>query len=298
MTQTTVEAMAVQAGAEVAIDPPDADEDADGRQTTVVDGTEVTVTVISPDGSRRKVYLVRIGDAVEEEQSVVPCLGGAVTVGFSLLVHGGGSVEDLAAWAQTRSVTALYVPHEGEYAPYTLGAPDFVNGLSVFDVSVSGNAVERTLASAVAVAQEVTPKAPTVTAASATSLTVIWTEPPNAKPPITDYDVQYRVGSSGNFTDWPHAGIALTSTIIRLTEGTTYQVQVLARSPEGASGWSTSGSGTPAPPAQHRTDGVGDRHHTYHRERGRRGDAARDGERPRHHHADLRLDQLGRWDLR
>ena len=28
---------------------------------------------------------------------------------------------------QTRSVTALYVPHEGEYAPCTLGAPDFVN---------------------------------------------------------------------------------------------------------------------------------------------------------------------------
>ena len=77
---------------------------------------------------------------------------------------------------------------------------------------------------------------------------MIWAEPPNAKPPITDYDVQYRVGSSGNFTDWPHAGTALTSTILSLTEGTTYQVQVLARNPEGASGWSTSGSGTPAPP--------------------------------------------------
>ena len=77
--------------------------------------------------SRTKVYLVRFGDAAEAEQPVVACLRGAVTVGFSLLVYGGGSVDDLAACAQSRSVTALYVPHEGEYVSYILGAPDFVN---------------------------------------------------------------------------------------------------------------------------------------------------------------------------
>ena len=156
---------------------------------------------------------------------------------------------------------------------------------SVSDVSVSGSAVALTLASAVTVAQELrvtytapqtspirdeannnapgfssrvvrndtlgppgTPDAPTVTAASATSLTVTWAEPPKAKPPITDYDVQYRIGSSGGFTDWPHAGTALTATIPSLTEGTAYEVQVLARNPEGTSGWSPSGSGTLAPP--------------------------------------------------
>ena len=153
---------------------------------------------------------------------------------------------------------------------------------SVSEVSVSGSAVALTLASAVTVAQEVTltytvpdtspirdeaqnnapglssrgvrndtsgppgtPDAPTVTAASATSLMVTWAEPAKAKPPITDYDVQYRIGSSGGFTDWPHAGAALTATIPRLIEGTTYQVQVLARNPEGTSNWSLSGSGTP-----------------------------------------------------
>ena len=157
---------------------------------------------------------------------------------------------------------------------------------SVSDVSVSGSAVALTLASAVTVAEEVrvtytvpqtspirdeannnapglssrvvrndtlgppgTPDAPTVTAASATSLTVTWAEPPKAKPPITDYDVQYRNGSSGGFTDWPHTGTALTATIPRLTEGTAYEVQVLARNPEGMSGWSPSGSGTLAPPS-------------------------------------------------
>ena len=88
---------------------------------------EITVTVTSADESRTKVYLVRFGGASEAEQPVVACLRGAVTVGFSLLVYGGGSIEDLAACAQSRSVTALYVPHEGEYVSYILGAPDFVN---------------------------------------------------------------------------------------------------------------------------------------------------------------------------
>ena len=158
-------------------------------------------------------------------------------------------------------------------------------GRSVSGVSVSGRAVTLTLASAVTVAEEVrvtytvpetspirdeaqnnapglssrevrndtpgppgTPGAPTVTAASATSLMVTWVEPPNAQPPITDYDVQYRIGDAGDFTDWPHTGTALTATIPRLIEGTTYQVQVLARNPVGVSRWSGPASGAPAPP--------------------------------------------------
>ena len=127
VTETTVEASAAQRLATVAIAPEDSDEDAEGRQVSL-DGVEaITVTVTSADGSRTKVYLVRFGDAAEEEPSTAACLRGAVTVGFSLLVSGGGSVDDLAACAQSRSVTALYVPHEGEYVPYILGAPGFVN---------------------------------------------------------------------------------------------------------------------------------------------------------------------------
>ena len=47
--------------------------------------------------------------------------------GFSLVVYEGGSVEELAACAESRSVGALYVLHEGVYVSYILGAPDFVN---------------------------------------------------------------------------------------------------------------------------------------------------------------------------
>ena len=135
VTETTVAAEAEQRGAMVVIEPAESDEATDGHQAAVADGTEITVTVTSADGSRTKVYRVRFGNAVDagdvgEAETAEPtaaCLRGAVNTGFRLLVYEGGSVEDLEACAQTRSVTALYVPHEGEYVPYILGAPDFVN---------------------------------------------------------------------------------------------------------------------------------------------------------------------------
>ena len=135
VTETNVAAEAEQRGAMVVIEPAESDEATDGHQAAVADGTEITVTVTSADGSRTKVYRVRFGDAVDagdagEAETAEPtaaCLRGAVNTGFSLLVYEGGSVDDLEACAQTRSVTGLYVPHEGEYVRYILGAPDFVN---------------------------------------------------------------------------------------------------------------------------------------------------------------------------
>ena len=59
VTETTVEAVPAQSGASVAIDPPDADGEADGHQVSL-DGTEVTVTVTSPDGSRTRSYRVAV----------------------------------------------------------------------------------------------------------------------------------------------------------------------------------------------------------------------------------------------
>ena len=126
VTETTVTVEAEQRPATVAIDPADSDEDADGDQVALDGLEEITITVTSADGSRTKAYLVRFGDTAEE-QPVAACLRGAATVGFSLLVYGGGSVDDLDACAQIRGVTAFYVPHEGEYVPYILGAPEFVN---------------------------------------------------------------------------------------------------------------------------------------------------------------------------
>ena len=89
-----------------------------------------------------------------------------------------------------------------------------------------------------------TPDAPDVSAASSTSLSIRWTAPANTGPSINDYDVQYRQGNSGPFTDWPHTGPGTTTTITSLNPNTAYQVQVLARSPEGASDWSEPGTGS------------------------------------------------------
>ncbi len=91
------------------------------------------------------------------------------------------------------------------------------------------------------------PARPTVTAppGSSTSLAVSWTAPANAgKPSITGYDLQYRAGTSGAFTDGPQNVTGTTSTITGLEANTAYQVQVRAVNDEGDGAWSPSGSGT------------------------------------------------------
>ena len=88
------------------------------------------------------------------------------------------------------------------------------------------------------------PDAPNVSAASASSLSVTWSAPANAGPAITDYDVQYREGTSGSWSDGGHAGAATTATLSGLSENTSYQVQVQATNDEGTGSWSDSGTGT------------------------------------------------------
>ena len=95
------------------------------------------------------------------------------------------------------------------------------------------------------------PDAPIVSAnsRSATSLDVSWAAPANAgKPPITSYDLRYRVGNSGNFTDGPQNVTGTRATIEDLEETTSYEVQVRATNADGTSGWSGSGPGSTMPP--------------------------------------------------
>ena len=123
VTMTTVEAAAVQDDAVVVIDPPDADEAAEGRQVTLAGTGEITVTVTSADGSRTKTYRVALAEAGPSAS----CLRGAIAVGFNLVVSEGGSIDDLATCAESRNVTALYTLDGGEYVSYILGAPAPVN---------------------------------------------------------------------------------------------------------------------------------------------------------------------------
>ena len=91
------------------------------------------------------------------------------------------------------------------------------------------------------------PAAPAVAgiSGSTTSLTVSWTAPGNTgKPAIASYDVQYRQGTSGAFTNGPQDATGTSATITGLMASTLYQVQVRATNAEGDSAWSASGSGT------------------------------------------------------
>ena len=136
VSETTVEAEPGQSGASVAITPADADDDAEnGHQAAIEDGGEITVTVTSEDGSRTRVYRVRIGEPEEgepEEEDQEPerspeCLRGLKSARFSLVVYGGGSLVGLESCARSLSVTALYSWQDGDFVHYILGAPAFVN---------------------------------------------------------------------------------------------------------------------------------------------------------------------------
>ena len=107
----------------VDIAPADADGEADGYQVALQDLGEITVTVTSADGSRTTTYRVGLAEAGPSAS----CLRGAVSVGFSLVVSEGGSLDDLVACAGSRHVTALYVLDGGEYVSYIVGAPELVN---------------------------------------------------------------------------------------------------------------------------------------------------------------------------
>ena len=99
------------------------------------------------------------------------------------------------------------------------------------------------------------PGAPSVTqpnSAPETSLDVAWSAPEmTGKPPVTDYDVRYRVQGSASWNSVAHDGTGTTTTLVDLTPGTTHEVQVLAKNDEGSSPWSASGTGTTAALATH-----------------------------------------------
>ena len=91
------------------------------------------------------------------------------------------------------------------------------------------------------------PAAPTVTAASSTSLNVSWNAPANTGPEINRYEVAYRAVDA----DWGHMqrATATTTVITGLKADTSYRVQVQAVNAEGSSSWSDKVTGSTAAPA-------------------------------------------------
>ncbi len=144
------------------------------------------------------------------------------------------------------------------------GGPELAFGLTVQASDAGGASDAATVTIRVTDVDEppAKPAAPTVSPRrySTTSLDVNWERPANGGPPITGYDLRYREGNSGNFTDGPQDVTGMSSRmsarITGLTAGRSYQVQVRATNEEGDGAWSNSGMGTvtSAPPSV--VDGV------------------------------------------
>ena len=88
------------------------------------------------------------------------------------------------------------------------------------------------------------PAAPTVEAASSSSLVATWDAPANTGPPISGYNVEYRptVGNEP-FTRRTTPSNVRSLSITGLAQDTDYEVQVQARNAEGDSAWSRLGNG-------------------------------------------------------
>ena len=81
------------------------------------------------------------------------------------------------------------------------------------------------------------PVAPAVTETSSSSLTVSWTAPTTDGDPITGYDLRYRVGSDGDWTDGPQDVTNTSAAIEGLDPDTEYEVQVRTKSAAGDGEW-------------------------------------------------------------
>ena len=81
-----------------------------------------------------------------------------------------------------------------------------------------------------------TPAAPSLTPLSSTAIRATWQEPAS-QPPITSYTVRYSVADANDWTET--AAATTTADITGLTVNTSYDVEVKAHNPDGASSWSS-----------------------------------------------------------
>ena len=229
------------------------DTDEEDEETVVVtasrDGTSLgsaTVTIAASDEPNRAPEFdddTSAARSVAENAAVGAAVGAAVSAtdadGDTLTYsHAGTDASDFTIdTSRGRLRTAAVLDHEaGSSRSVTVSVIDGNGGGASIAVTITVTDVDE---------PPVAPAAPTVSGGSSTSLSVSWRAPANAgRPAVTDYDVQYREGTSGGLTDWSHTGAATAATVTGLSADTFYQVQVLARNAEGTSGWSATGEGS------------------------------------------------------
>ena len=161
------------------------------------------------------------------------------TLTYTLEGAGAASFDIVSTSGQIRTRPGVTYDHEAKPSySVTVKADDGNAGTATTAVTITVTDVTEPPAA---------PAAPAVTATSAstTSVDVTWTAPANpGKPAISGYDLRYRAGTSGSWTDGPQDRPGASASIASLTAGTSYQVQVRATNAEGDGPWSASGSGS------------------------------------------------------
>ena len=225
-----------------------------------VGDTVITVWVTAEDTTTTKTYTVTVTRAAAAlnnppvfpsgtiTRSVAENTGSGQNVGAPVAATDDDSGDTLAYRLEgTDGGSFAIVSTSGQIQ--TSAALDY-EAKSSYSVTVKVNdgTVDATKAVTIGVTDVVeppgAPATPTVSAKSGTtdSLDVRWSAPANTGPDIDDYDVQYRIGTSGSFTSHSFTGTGRSTTIAGLTADTTYEVQVQAHNDEGHGAWSASGT--------------------------------------------------------
>ena len=191
------------------------------------EGTSTTRSVAENTAGSRNIGTAIAATDADGGDTLRYTLGGTDMASFAIVSTSG----------QLRTSAALDYETKSSYA-VTVSVSDSNGGSDSISVTITVTDVNE---------QPGRPAAPSVgaTANSDTSLDVSWAAPGlNGGPAITGYNLQYRQGTSGSFTNGPQNVSGTSAMITGLTAGTSYQVQVRALNGETPSDWSPAGTGS------------------------------------------------------
>ena len=198
--------------------------------------------VFSDGASATRSIAETAGDAVEQNARDVGSPVSATdddagdTLVYTLAGTDAAKFDIVSSSGQIRTKAGERYDHE-EKASYALTvtvSDDTVNVSIGVTVNVTNDANEPPIA----------PAAPGAAADGVSVLDVAWSAPANTgRPPIASYDLQYRAGASGSWTNGPQDVTRLNAEITGLTQDTLYQVRVRATNADGDGAWSLPGSG-------------------------------------------------------
>ena len=197
------------------------------------EGTSTTRSVAENTASSQNIGTAIAATDADSGDTLRYTLGGTDMASFAIVSTSG----------QLQTRAALDFETKSSYA-VTVSVSDGNGGTDSIGVTITVTDVNE---------QPGRPAAPSVgaTANSDTSLDVSWAAPGlNGGPAITGYNLRYRQGTTGSFTNGPQNVSGTSAMITGLTAGTSYQVQVRALNGETPSDWSPAGTGSSSTPGQ------------------------------------------------